>query len=212
MPVSVHELPKNFKEQYKSSDFVYEYDFKSNGISMWQRFKRWLNDFFQRIFDFDSPVSAQKFTEYFIKTIYIIAFIAIIYLIVKTLIQKEGNWVFGRRSDTLDITTETIEVDLLQTNFKDLIAAATHKKDYRLATRYYYLQSLQKLSQKGLIDWDAEKTNQDYFNEITDPKLQKKFSYISYLYNYSWYGEFELNSTTFKEIKVSFHSLYKSIA
>ncbi len=209
--VLVHELPTDFKEKYQGDEFVYEYEFSNSDTSFWERFKAWLSHLFDKIFDFDSPVSARSFTEYFIKTVYFIAFIAILYLIAKTLLKKEGNWVFGRRKDNLDITTESLEVDLLVTDFDSLIEKAIKTTDYRLATRYYYLKTLKKLTNKAIIDWDPEKTNYDYYQEIKEEEIQKQFQYISYLYNYSWYGEFELDTTAYSEVKAAFHSLFKTI-
>ncbi len=216
--VLVHEFPNDFKEKYQGDEFVYEYEFENNSTSLWERIKAWLSRvfewlvrFFKELFGFDSPVSARNFTEYFIKTIYFIAFIAIIYLIAKTLLKKEGNWVFGRSTDSLDITTESLEVDILATDFDYLIEKAMQVSDYRLATRYYYLKTLKKLTHKGIIDWDPEKTNYDYYQEIKEEGVQKQFQYISYLYNYSWYGEFELDTTAYGEVKAAFHSLFKAI-
>ena len=209
--VLVQELSSDFKEKYQGDEFVYEYEFENNSTSLWERFKSWLSHFFDDLFDFDSPVSARSFTEYFIKTVYFIAFIAIIYLIAKTLLKKEGNWVFGRSTDSLDIATASIEVDLLTTDFDNLIEKAMQVSDYRLATRYYYLKTLKKLTHKGIIDWDPEKTNYDYYQEIKEEGIQKQFQYISYLYNYSWYGEFELDTTAYGEVKAAFHSLFKLV-
>lgn len=208
-PVSLHRLEADFKTNYTDNIFDYE---RIEKLGFWERFKRWLAEFLMRLFDFDSASKASVFTGYFIKTIFSLLIIALVYFIVRALIRKDGYWVFGRSSDKLDINTNTIDINLLDTDFKKLIKKATEKKNYRLATRYYYLNSLQKLTSKGIIEWDPEKTNYDYYSEIENIALQKQFQYISYLYNYSWYGEFELDAVAYSEVENSFNSLFKTIA
>jgi hypothetical protein len=166
---------------------------------------------FQRIFSFDSTSSALTYVGYFFKFLYYLAIVLVIYLIAKTLLKREGRWIFGRKSDKLDISTETLEVDLLDTNFDALIKNAVRDNAYRLATRYSYLKTLKLLTKNAIIDWDPEKTNYDYLLEIESSELQKQFQYISYIYNYSWYGEFELDTNSYTEVERSFQSLFNSV-
>ena len=57
-----------------------------------------------------------------------------------------------------------------------LIDQALKDKNYRLAVRYYYLFTLQKLSTKELIDWQVQKTNHEYLYEIENRDLRSQFS------------------------------------
>jgi len=79
--------------------------------------------------------------------------------------------------------------------------------NYRNAIRYLYLDSLKNLSASNKIDWDFQKTNSDYYRELKDPTLKNLFKKVSYLYDYVWYGEFDLNETSFKEAQSEFESL-----
>ena len=67
------------------------------------------------------------------------------------------------------------------------------------------------MSQRELIVWDIEKTNSDYVYEIKDEFLKQEFSYLSYLYNYIWYGEFDLEDETFNQAKTAFESAIKKL-
>ncbi|MDP2158837.1 MAG: DUF4129 domain-containing protein, partial [Flavobacterium sp.] len=64
---------------------------------------------------------------------------------------------------------------------------------------------------KQVIEWDVEKTNSDYLYEIQNPAIKSQFEYVSYLYNYIWYGEFELDEVTFIKAKKAFDTLIHSI-
>ena len=63
------------------------------------------------------------------------------------------------------------------------------------------------MSDKGAIEWDIEKTNSDYLSEIQSEDLKKDFRFLSYVYEYSWYGEFEINDTDFSKTETAFLKL-----
>jgi hypothetical protein len=67
------------------------------------------------------------------------------------------------------------------------------------------------MSEKELIEWDVEKTNSDYLYELKSPQLKANFEYLSYLYNYIWYGEFDLNTQEFEKAKKAFDSTIQTI-
>lgn len=210
-PIELRKLPENFKEKYTADEFIYEYNLDAHKKSIWEQFKIWLAHKFEEWFSAVDTSNAKNVTNNFIKVIYIIIFLTVLYFIIKTLINKEGNWVFGRNSDKINIQVTDLEEHVLETNYEKLIQKAVNDNNYRLAVRYYYLKSLKKLAQANKIEWEYEKTNLDYYYEIEDSKLQGQFQYISYIYNYCWYGEFELSNVAFNEAKSSFNSLYKSI-
>jgi len=66
---------------------------------------------------------------------------------------------------------------------------------------------LKSLSDKNTIEWDIEKTNSDYIREIKDNKLKQDFQFLSYIFEYSWYGEFELNDNDFSKAEAAFLKL-----
>ncbi len=80
-----------------------------------------------------------------------------------------------------------------------------------MAIRYYYLFLLQKLSDRNLIDWDPEKTNLDYANELKDSNLKEEFSYLSYLYDHAWYGDIDFDQSAFETTTKSFNNAIKKI-
>ena len=82
----------------------------------------------------------------------------------------------------------------------------------RLTIRYYYLWLLKIMAQKQIIEWDIEKTNSDYLYELKDQAQKEDFTYLSYLYNYIWYGEFEMDETTFAKAKNDFEKSIKTFS
>ena len=199
----------DIKEKYSGDDFIYERTVKNSG--WWSRFKQWLSDFFKDLFDINSDAKASNITDVLLKIFYVVIFILVVFFIVKAIINKEGKWVFGKSSDKGIIPVTDIESNIYEADFKTLISSAEKDNNYRLAIRYYYLWLLRSLSQAEIIEYDVEKTNSDYYYEITSDTLKKEFSYTSYLYNYIWYGEFDIDEHQFSKAKTAFTQFLNSV-
>lgn len=209
--VAIEEKPfaKNFKTKYTEKEFIYE--FKTPEKNAWDRFKEWLANFFKNIFSFTDSKSANNFVEILLRTLAIAIVIFVIYLIAKAIMNKEGQWIFGRNSDRKIINYDEIEKNLHLVDFEKLIQKSLESGENRLTIRYYYLWLLKKMSEKQIIEWDVEKTNSDYLYEIKDEAQKEDFAYLSYLYNNIWYGEFELDENTFTKARTAFEKSIKKI-
>lgn len=192
---------QGFQENYTDEDFVYER--KAAGLSQWDRFMEWLSRLLKDIFTFSRESGTSKVIVVLIRVIAIAIILFVVYLIVQAILNKEGMWIFGRQRKKIqveDITAENIH----EMDFNQLVNETKDTGNYRLAVRYYYLWVLKKLSLREIIDWDWDKTNSDYLYEIKDSGLKKDFEYLSYLYDYSWYGEFPLDANEFARAEKAF--------
>ena len=163
------------------------------------------------IVSFTDSKSAVNFVDILLRTIAILIVLAVIYMIVKAIMNKEGQWIFGRNSDRKIINYDEIEKNLHLVDFEKLIQKSLESGENRLTIRYYYLWLLKKMSEKQIIEWDVEKTNSDYHYEIKDEAQKEDFAYLSYLYNNIWYGEFELDENTFAKARNAFEKSIKKI-
>ncbi|MBC7887805.1 MAG: hypothetical protein H7Z13_07935 [Ferruginibacter sp.] len=98
------------------------------------------------------------------------------------------------------------ERENLSTNadYGKLIAQAVIENNYRMAVRYHYLQSLQKLVAKGAIQFAAYKTNFQYLAELSGKTYKNAFAALTFNYEYVWYGEFEIDGDLFNAIQNKF--------
>jgi len=190
-------------------DFVYERTRENSG--WWTRFKQWLSDLFSDWFNIKNSDNASNMTDLMLQIGAIVIFLLVAYFIFKAVMNNEGNWIFGKSSDKNIIPVTDIENNLSITNFKKLTNDAENSEQYRLAIRYYYLWLLKNLSNFEIIEYDVEKTNSDYYNEISSEDIKKQFSYTSYLYNYIWYGEFDLTGSDYDKAKKAFTKFINSI-
>lgn len=205
--------PRNFepgfKERYTGNDFIYEH--KAVAKSGWERFKEWLQDVLDEIFSFGDGAQRTPAYALIIRIIGIIILLLVVYFIVRAILGKEANlWIFGRSRKNIavqDIHQENIH----QMNFSQLIEETKKSGNYRLGVRYYYLWLLKKLSNREIIDWHWDKTNTDYLYEIKDSGLRKDFEYLSYVYDYSWYGEFDIDQAAFSKAEKAFVKTINSL-
>ncbi|MGL2967000.1 DUF4129 domain-containing protein [Flavobacterium sp. XGLA_31] len=202
-------LPPHFKEKYQSDDFKYEVKL-GDQKSIWERFKEWLAHWFREYFGFNDNKS-KDYVDIALKIIAVLIVVYVIYLIVKIILNKEGEWVFGKSTTKKIIHDDDIEKNLIHVDFEKLIKETLKSGDSRLVIRYYYLWTLKQLSERSLIEWHADKTNSDYLYEIQSADLKTDFQYLSYLYNYIWYGEFEINEQMFLQAQKAFENTLKSI-
>lgn len=136
----------------------------------------------------------------------------VVFIIVRSFIDIDSNfWSFKKqKANSIDILVEN-EEDIADNDFKQLLARAIKNKNYRLSTRYYYLLLLQKLAENNDIKYHINKTNADYALELEDVEKRKQFSFLSYIYNYVWYGEFPVDEDKFETIKNNYNTFINSI-
>lgn len=199
----------NFREDYKGEDFQYD-TIIADKSSLWEQFKAWLSYWLDRIFSFGNEANVSAF-EIVIKILAILVILFVVYLIVKAIINKEGKWIFGKSSKKKITARDAFEEDIHNIDFRSIIAKSKEANDYRLSIRYYYLWLLKKMTDNAIIEWDIEKTNSDYVHEIQKEALKEDFQYLSYIYDYSWYGEFLIDDSLFIKAEKAFVKTLNSI-
>ncbi|AUC80928.1 hypothetical protein [Lacinutrix sp. Bg11-31] len=199
--IDVTYFKENIKERYTGNDFNYSIN-DTGGVNLIQsvlkKFFGWLQD----IFGIDIDVN-YKFLEYIV---YALLGVGALFLLIRFLMQTPISNVFKNESRTIDSIYFT-EDTLTETNFDKLTKKAIKKGDYRLATRYLYLKSLQQLSKKEIIKWNFDKTNSEYLTEIKNKNTKDLFKRASYIYDYVWYGEFSINEDNFNQNQALFNQL-----
>jgi hypothetical protein len=141
---------------------------------------------------------------------WLLAAFLVVFIIVK-LFFAEGF--FLRRSATTQIKPlqEEEQHDPVSVDYNRLLKHATRNGDYRLATRYLYLQSLQQLIVAGAIVYSQDKTNYQYLMEINNQPYRQEFSLLTLQYEYAWYGNFLLDEAGFTALQKKFTSFNKQV-
>lgn len=200
--VVVKQFEDNIQDRYQDSDFNYNIN-DTGGVNLIQglfrKFFKWLGDIFGVDIDF---------VDYRTLEIIVYSLLALgsLYLFLKFMFQSPVGAVFKTEEQDIE-GFSYVEENINEVNFDSLISSALKQNNYRLATRYMYLKSLKILSKKGIIDWHYDKTNSDYINEITNETTKNSFKRVSYIYDYVWYGEFDIDENQFKRNQSDFNTL-----
>lgn len=202
-PPKEKKFESNFQSKYKGDEYNYQPKLENKQLTEWQKFKKKISDFFSRLFSFSDDGKAFSNLEIIMKFLGFAIIGFVIFMIVKLLLNKEGGWVFSRNTKKIKVGTLDQE-NIHFINFQEVIATAKSNNDFRIATRYYYLWLLKSFSDRAIIEWDIEKTNSDYLLEIKNETLKKEFEFLSYIYDYCWYGEFELTQEDFTKAESHF--------
>ena len=151
------------------------------------------------------------FSSPIVKIILWVAAVFLIGFIIYKLFLGEGF--FRRERSYKHISdTEKEEDDLSDASAYDgLIAKAVRDKNYRLAIRYSYLQTLQMLSGSGVLQFSADKTNYQYVNELRGKTYQNDFAAITLNYEYVWYGKFDINEDVYSRLLGEYRSFHQKI-
>ncbi|WP_299443972.1 DUF4129 domain-containing protein [uncultured Aquimarina sp.] len=199
------------EELRNDDDFNYtEYEEPDN---IWTQFKKWLGQLWSRFFQWVFGVG--EVTGFWAVILTLLPYLIIIgvLFLLGWLFMKVNprDMLFEKQEVPQVILTE--DEDIIQNqDIQQLIELALRENNYRLAIRYYYLSVLKKLSDSELIDWESQKTNTDYIKELTDDSLKNKFQNITRLYDFIWYGSFEVDEKSFHKAQQKFKSITNSIS
>ena len=91
--------------------------------------------------------------------------------------------------------------DIHAIQFDTAINEALQTGNYRLAIRLSYLQNLKMLADRELIDWRPNKTNTDYWKELSAIALRPAFRSITNIFEYAWYGSHTVEKEDFDTMK-----------
>lgn len=186
-------------ESYKANDdFIYIIEKREATWleNLWNWIKRKVKSILSFLFDDIAP--AVGFLKAILKALpYVIAGL-VLYFIIKFFLKVNArNIIGGKKAQSIVKLTEEEEL-IHEKDLPQLINNAITNGNYRLAVRYYYLLILKKLSEKELIKWQQEKTNEDYIKEVSKNKeLNTDFKEVTLLYDYVWYGDFPIDKTVF---------------
>ena len=120
--------------------------------------------------------------------------------------------IFSRSSsNNANTKADGEEIDLFKIPYHDLLQKAYSEKNYRLAVRILYLQTLKLLSEKNVIAFQADYTNMDYLQQLSHTMFYKDFFAITRHYEYVWYGGFTVSEPAFNTIRSDFNTIQNKI-
>ncbi|WP_327138699.1 DUF4129 domain-containing protein [Niabella yanshanensis] len=137
----------------------------------------------------------------------------ILFLLLLAWYLKEHNLLFFRKKSAAvqSAPQEELLKDIFTIEYESAIKEALSNNNYRLAIRLHYLQLLKTLSEKGMIQYQPDKTNFDYLLQIRSTPHHADFSSLTRQYEYSWYGLFPINQAQYDHVEQLFANFHKKI-
>lgn len=137
--------------------------------------------------------------------------IGLIFIILKS--QGHNPLSRGERRSRAQLQADTIDENSSVESINRLINTAEAQGDYRLAIRLHFLKTLRLLDDNDHIVWRSGKTNHEYQTEIKDKLLKEHFDGLSYVFEYSWYGQFEIkDQSQYHELREGYITLFNQLS
>ena len=199
-------FPKSFEDKFQSKYKGGEYDYTTvkPRESLWQKIQKRIKKILESIFGKVDPNKTASYAENIMRIFAVIIIGFVLYFLIKFLLGKDGNFFFSKKNKKLNIANQDLQENIHEINFSDSIEKFERQEDYRSAVRYQFLLVLKKLADKKLISWNPEKTNKDYLSELKNKELKSNFKDLAYIFDYVWYGEFEVNQENYIQFKQKF--------
>jgi Domain of unknown function (DUF4129) len=168
--------------------------------SLWDRFWAW---FWTKVGELLRTRAYRNFGQY---ALLVAVGALVIWLLYKAEVLSK---LFPNRSRQQGLGYETLDENIHEINFTDRINEAIDGRSYRLAVRLLYLQTLKRLTDNGLINWQVNKTNRQYAHELTGNALRPGFDRLTTQFEYVWYGDFPVDEDRFGAIQQQFREFNK---
>ncbi|MEM7163227.1 MAG: DUF4129 domain-containing protein [Bacteroidota bacterium] len=145
------------------------------------------------------------------KVLCIAALAALVMFIVYRLTKLEGNTSFSVNR-SLEEQLNEVEETLEETELERLLREALESANFKLAIRLYFLMMLQKLDERNWIDYKKQKTNFLYLREMKNRSEYSRFRELTHAFEYSWYGEVQLDQQLFAQVESAFRRFLNEIS
>ncbi|MHA7863896.1 DUF4129 domain-containing protein [Flagellimonas marinaquae] len=194
-------------------DSAFNYEEAQAEDNWWTDFTNWFYNLIRRFFEWIFGVdNAEGFLALFFELLPYLLLALFLYLVIRFFVRsKIMGWGKDKRNPNVVSLSEDEHI-IKNEDIRELIKEALSNQDYRLAIRYHYLYILQLLSERDIIDWQQQKTNEDYLNELSEYGHYADFGRATVLYDYIWYGEFSIEQDRYTKVETVFTSLQKAIA
>jgi hypothetical protein len=194
------------------ADDKFNYEIEKVDNSWWEGIKNWFYNLLRRFFEWLFGVdAAPSYIAAFLKYVPYLLLGLLLFLLIRFFIRANTKNILFSKSNANTVMLSEEERIIKTEDIQGLIKQALEKKNYRLAIRYYYLFLLKLLTERELITWELQKTNDDYIQELSKSNLKPLFKKVTMLYDYIWYGEFNIDGETYERAKFNFDQLKNSI-
>ncbi len=183
------------------SEFRYTNDFEYSSTFL-DYVRYFLAKLFRKIFG--SGISYRH-----VKIIMLILLVAVAVYVAAKMFGIDVSGIFFKKppSPSSDLSGIVLDENVDRNRLNAMLEKALAERQYRLAVRLTYLIVLRRLAETEQIRWQPDKTNRSYLNEINDRTLREPFSKLARMYEYVWYGDFDITDEHYRLMEADFDEL-----
>ncbi|GAB3954808.1 hypothetical protein GCM10028805_40840 [Spirosoma harenae] len=125
----------------------------------------------------------------------------VIYLLMKAEVL---GFLFPKKAQSGGLDYENLAENIHEIDFDAAVEDAILHRNFRLAVRLRYLQTLKILADSEKIQYKPDKTNWQYVNELVRSPLQTEFEALTRQFEFVWYGDFPVDEHRFSTLQNQF--------
>lgn len=133
----------------------------------------------------------------------------VVYLLMKAEVL---HFLFPKAALSDRLNYENLAENIHEINFDAAVDEAVNQRNFRLAVRLLYLQTLKRLTDSGLIDYKPDKTNRQYVYELAKFSVQADFDQLTRQFEFVWYGDFPVDEARFQQIRQHFRAFGQTLS
>jgi hypothetical protein len=176
----------------------------ANDPAYWIKQKRvYRKGFWDYVFEF--------FTSSEIRFIFYTLLVGLAIFVLYRIIVVNELLVFKGSKNSRRLSEEpgTAEADRNTVDAK--IQEAIDQKNFQMAVRYLFLKTLYLLNDKDWIQFHPEATNNQYLSQMSGHEQNKDFRFLTRVYEYIWYGKFDITEQQFSLVHDSFKNFHAAL-
>ncbi|MBI1783165.1 MAG: DUF4129 domain-containing protein, partial [Sphingobacteriales bacterium] len=203
--ITAKTISKDTINKYRSQDaFRYSTKDKAQTKSFFERLWDWL---WEKYYDLMGQEAGNTLIKILLWTI---AILGVVYFILR-IIGMDAFAFFQKKNKDGSLSYEVLDENVHTINFSEAIENAVSQRNYRLAVRLQYLQTLKRLTDKNYINWQPNKSNRQYVHELAASSLTTSFNSLTTEFEYVWYGEMQLAPQEYEIISNNFKQFYNRL-
>ncbi len=173
------------------SHFDYNSQLVHKNFNLYEIVINWFRELIHKFF---GSVIADKYSGAILAVLFVMFILLLIFVV-----YKKRPELFYREKKFMKYNVE--EETIYGVDFNSEINNALSRKDYQLAVRLIYLQTLKHLSDFRCIDWQTYKTPTEYLYEMKRKEVNEEFRQLTNRFLMVRYGNFEATESTYETVK-----------
>ena len=146
-----------------------------------------------------------------VRVIFYVLIGALILFVLYRIIVVNDLFIFNSSRKKTFRGEDSIASELDPINIDNHLKEAIDQKRFNVAIRFLYLKTLYLLNDKKHIEFHPEATNNEYLHQMSSHKRVTEFRFLTKVYEYVWYGKFDINEQQFSVVHNNFKNFQAAI-